>query len=213
MARRSPVVLAALLAPAVAVAACQTGTPPGPSALPGSSGPRPTSLIGPPLTAGPPPSPTPPDEATPVALDPALLDILPEMVAGFPVGESIDQAASALNDPALPRIATALDAGVAVDTASGNLVYAIVVRLREGAFDDDAYRQWRDSFDEGACAAAGGVVGRAQATIDERNVFVTSCVTGLLIYHLWLAEEDLLISAPSVGDGRFGELLMGELRV
>jgi hypothetical protein len=158
------------------------------------------------------PSPTP-DEATPAVIDSALLQYLPESIEAFPVTEALDEAALALADPALTGIATALDVGLALDESTGNLVIAHVVRLREGAFDDGTYRQWRDSYDDGACAAAGGVNARAEIPIDGRTVFVTSCVGDLRVYHVWIEDQHLLISASSVGAGRFGELLMGELRV
>jgi hypothetical protein len=193
---------------AAVVAACQNADGSrGPSSAPSA-----TSPTDPQMTVGSPPSPTP-DDATPAVIDATLLEYLPEAIQGVPITEALDEAALALADPGLPRIASALDVGVAVDQATRNLVTAHVVRLREGAFDDDTYRQWRDSYDEGACAAAGGVVGRAEATIDERTVYVTSCVAGLRTYHVWIEDEHLLISASSVGDGRFGELLMSELRV
>lgn len=208
MSRAAPALVLAL---ATALAACQTATPNG-SGGPGSNAPNGTSPIDPPMTVGLPPSPTP-DAETPAVLDATLLEYLPETVAGAQVTEALDEAALALADPALSRIATALDVGLALDEATGNLVTAHVVRLREGAFTDDTFRQWRDSYDEGACTAAGGIVGRAEATIDERTVFVTSCVGPLRTYHVWIEDSDLLISASSVGDGRFGELLMSELRV
>ena len=209
MTRAAAIALVLATTVAAIVAACQSGTP---SGGPTSGAPSVTSPTGTAVTVGPSPSPTP-DDATPPVLDATLLDYLPESVEGVPVTEALDEAALALADPALPRIATALDVGLVVDQATRNLVTAHVVRLRGGAFDDDTYRQWRDSYDEGACAAAGGVVGRAEATIDERTVHVTSCVAGLRTYHVWIQDEHLLISASSVGDGRFGELLMGELRV
>jgi hypothetical protein len=196
-----------------ALTACEPGSTQS-TARPGS-----TSSVGggvtfePPASFGPPPSPSPPDSASPVALDPTLLAILPESIDGVPVTEAIDEAAIALNDPALPRIATALDVGVAIDTATADLVTASVVKLRPEAFTDATYRQWRNSFDEGACAGAGGVRGIADATIDERTVHITSCVSGQLTYHLWLTEHDILISASSIGDGRFGEKLMDNLRM
>lgn len=196
----------------VGLAACQPGSTTSTS-RPGSSGQGGAATLGPPTSFGPPPSPSPPDIASPVVLDPTLLAILPESIEGAPVTEALDEAALALTDPALPRIATALDVGVAVDTASADLVTAHVVKLRPKAFTDATYRQWRDSFDEGACAGAGGVRGVAQATIDERTVHITSCVSGQLTYHLWLTEHDILISASSIGDRRFGEKLMDNLRV
>jgi hypothetical protein len=208
----------AVLAPGVAalligVAACQPGSTASTS-RPGS-----TSSVGsgitfePPASFGPPPSPSPPDTASPVLLDPTLLEILPQAIDGALITEALDEAALALTDPALPRIATGLDVGVAIDTASANLVTAHVVKLRPDAFTDATYRQWRDSFDEGACAGAGGVRGVAQATIDERTVHIGSCVSGQLTYHLWLTEQAILISASSIGDDRFGEKLMDNLRV
>ena len=203
-----PAILA--LALASILAACQS-TPSGSFGLPGSNPPD-GSTIDPAMTIGPPPSPSP-DAAAPPVLDASLLEHLPEAIAGVPVTEALDEAALALADPALPRIATALDVGLALDETTGNLATAHVVRLREGAFDDDTYRHWRDSYDEGACAAAGGIVGRAEATIDARTVHVTSCVAGLRTYHVWIEDEHLLISASSVGDARFGELLMSDLRI
>jgi len=200
---------AIVLALTTLLAACEIGDGSGGPSSGVPSGAIPTD---PAMSAGARPTSTP-DDATPAVIDVALLDYLPETVGGAPVTEALDEAALALADPALPRIATALDVGLALDETSRNLVTAHVVRLREGAFDDDTYRQWRDSYDDGACAAAGGIVGRAEATIDARTVHVTSCVAGLRTYHVWIEDEHLLISASSVGDGRFGELLMSDLRV
>jgi len=200
---------AIVLALTTLLAACDTGDGSGGPSSGVPSGAIPTD---PAMSVGARPTPTP-DDATPAVIDAALLDYLPETVGGAPVTEALDEAALALADPALPRIATGLDVGLALDETSRNLVTAHVVRLREGAFDDDTYRQWRDSYDDGACAAAGGIVGRAEATIDERTVHVTSCVAGLRTYHVWIEDEHLLISASSVGDERFGELLMSELRI
>lgn len=196
----------------IAVAGCDLGTgSAGPTGA-RSSAPNSSDGAGPGLTIGPPPSPTA-DGATVAVIDPALLEFLPEAVGGVEVVEAPDEAALALADPAIGETATALDVGLAVDQASGNLVTAHVVRLREGAFGDAAFRQWRDSFDEGACAAAGGVEGRLETTISDRTVFVTSCVAELRTYHAWIEAEGLLISASSVGKGRFGELLMSGLQV
>ena len=197
----------------IALTACDPGVTQS-TARPGLT----SSVVGgitfePPASFGPQPSPSPPDSASPVVLDPTLLAILPESIEGAPITEALDEAALALTDPALPRIATALDVGVAIDTASANLVTAHVVKLRPESFTNATFRQWRDSFDEGACAGAGGVRGVAQATIDDRTVHIGSCVSGQLTYHLWLTEQDVLISASSIGEGRFGEKLMDNLRV
>lgn len=205
--------LAALGGLLLLAAGCSTtpnaAQPPG-SAATGLDG---TPSFGAPETIGSPPSPTPPDGTNPVELDPTVLAFLPTTVGGVPVTESADEATQALSDPSLEKIGTAIDAGVAVDTGSGNLVHAWVVRLRPDRFTETIYQQWRDSYDEGACADAGGVVGRAEATIDDRTVYITSCTASLRTYHVWLEQAGILISASAIGDGRFGELLMDNLRV
>ena len=124
-----------------------------------------------------------------------------------------DEAANALNDPALHRIASGVDGAVAVDAGTGNLVYAWVVRLRDAVFTDADFRQWRDAYDEGACASAGGVVGRAEATIGGRRAYVTSCAAGSTRTTSGSQDQDILISASSIGDGRFGEQLLEGLRL
>jgi hypothetical protein len=194
------------------IAACQAGGPTSTGAGPDATGgAAPTGEA--PATLGPPPSPTAPDETSAVTLDSAVLRFLPEDVDGVPVTESVDEATQALGNPSLPGIATAVDAAVAVDTGRGNLVYAWVVRLRPDRFTDEVYRQWRDSYDEGACSGAGGVTGHAEATLDDRTVYITSCVQGLRAYHVWLEHEAILVSASATGDARFGEVLMDTLRV
>lgn len=192
-------------------AACTAG--PGPTPTPPRASAAATATIRPATSVGPPPSPTQPDDSSPIVLDPALLAYLPAAVGGIEIKEDVDEAATALNDPALPRIASAVEGAVAVDTGNGNLVYAWIVRLRPGVFTDGDYRQWRDSYDEGACTAAGGVVGRAEATIGGRQSYVTSCVAGLHTYHVWLKDQDILISASSIGEGKFGEKLLEGLRM
>lgn len=203
------------LAITIAVAACST-TPPTSTGTPGigpASGSGATGSLEPPGSFGAPPSSSSPDVASPVVVDPTLLTLLPESVEGFPVKEDIDEAAKALGDPTLARVASAVDAGVAVDAGTGNFVLAWIVRLRPAAFNETAYRQWRDSYDEGACTAAGGVVGRAEAQIGGRKTYVTSCAAGLHTYHVSLQDQGILVSASAVGAGRFGEKLLEGLRV
>jgi hypothetical protein len=205
--------LAAGVSFALAVAACTTDLTATPTARPGSSLATATATIQPPTSFGPPPSASFPDDTTPLTLDGSLLDVLPPTVEGIPLTEDLDIASDALTDPVLPNIATAADAAVAVDVGSGNLVSAWVIRLRPGVLDDAGFRQWRDAYDDGACAAAGGVVGRAEATIGGRQAFVTSCVAGLHTYHVWLKDQDILVTASSIGDARYGERMLEGLRV
>jgi hypothetical protein len=208
---RASVALAALVGAALAVTACGSiqPSPSGESA----DGPSVGRSDAAPASFGPPPSPSPPDDATPIAIEPELLAFLPASIDGVPVVEDLDVAGEALADPALTRVATGVDTAVAVDTATGNLVTAWVVRLRPGAFGDELFRQWRDSYDEGACAAAGGVEARAEAELGGRNTYVTSCLDPLRVYHVWLEGPNVLVSASSIGEDRFGEKLMSTLRV
>ena len=208
--RRLAIIAGGLLA--ATLAGCGTDVPSGgPSNVP-SAGPLATPTAAALATIGPPPSPTP-DDAAPVVLDEALLGVLPAEIGSTPVKEDLDAASLALTDPALDQVASAIDAGVAFDAGSGNLVLALVVRLKPDAFGEELFRQWRDSYDEGACAQTGGVVGHAEADIGGRRTYVTSCVQDMHTYHVWLKEQGLLISASSIGDGRFGEQLLEGLRV
>ena len=210
---RARVAIVLTFAAGLAVAGCGSRQPTG--SVVGTVGPGPggSGEIGPPSSFGPPPPTGSPDDSTPITLDSSLLAILPIAVDSTPVHEDLDVATEALQDAALPKIATSVDTAVAVDTGTGNLVTAWIVKLRPGAFGDEVYRQWRDSYDEGACNAAGGIVGRAESELGGRDTYVTSCVAALRTYHVWLKEQGLLISASSIGEGRYGEKLMSTLRV
>ena len=205
----------ALLAAMLAASLAGCGTLDLPSKAPTSgptSGPGASATAEPLTTIGPPPIATP-DDAAPVVIDDTLLALLPESVGSAPVQEDLDAAAAAVNDLAVQQIASAVDAGVAVDLGDGNLVYALVLRLKPASFGDELFRQWRDTYDDGACVQSGGVVGHAEAEIGGRKTYVTSCALGMHTYHVWLEEQNILISASSIGDGRFGEELLKSLRV
>jgi hypothetical protein len=156
---------------------------------------------------------TPGAATTPgVAIDASLLAVLPATVDGIALDESADGEAEALSDPALGSVAEAIAAGLAIDAASGEFVYAVVVRLRPGAMNDERFRDWRDTFDEGAYSQAGGVVGHAQAVIGGRTVYIGTCGGGVRTYHVWLTATSTLVSASSVGERRLGERLVEGLR-
>lgn len=147
-----------------------------------------------------------------VAIDPTLLGVLPATVDGIAMVESPEAEIAALAGPELAAVGSAMAAGIAVDATSGQFVYAVVVRLEPGAMDDAVFRDWRDSYDEGACSQAAGVTGKAEAQIAGRTVFIGSCSGGVLTYHVWLVDQGILISASAVGDRRLGEALMENLR-
>jgi hypothetical protein len=205
--------VATLAITASLLAACTTNGPTStPNATSNAPGATASASLAP-QTLAPPPSATAPDDAAPLTQDSTLLAILPTSIDGIPVTEDNDAAAEALGNAALPPIATALDAAVGVDAGNGNLVYALVVRIKPDAFGDEAFRQWRDSYDQGACAAGGGVIGNAEATLGGRQTFITSCVGGMHTYHVFLKDQGVVISASAIGDGRFGEKLLDSLRV
>ena len=172
----------------------------------------------PPLTPSPSPSaagsPTsPPSNGQGVVVDATLLQVLPATVDGLPITESPEAETQALTDPALGEVAEAIAAGFAVDVATEDFVYGVVVRLKRGVMGDERFRDWRDSYDEGACSQAGGVVGHAEAEIGGRTVYIGTCVGGVRTYHVWLAEQNLIVSASAVGEARrLGEKLVEGLR-
>ena len=194
--------LARIIGAVVLVAGCgSNSTTPGPTAIV-----EPTPIV----TLGPSVTPVP---TSGVVIDSRLLDILPATVGGLRMAENPDGEASALTDAELPAVGSSMAAGLAVDQSTGDFVYAIVVRLLPGAMDDGVFRDWRDSYDQGACSQAGGVAGNAEAQIDGRTVYIGTCSGGVRTYHVWLQPQESLISASAVGDRRFGELLMNTLRV
>lgn len=147
-----------------------------------------------------------------VGIDSSLLGVLPASVDGLDVIESPEAEAAALAGSELAAIGTAMAAGIAVDTTTGEFVYAVVVRLKPEGMNDRVFRDWRDSYDEGACSLADGITGHAEAEIGGRAVYIGTCVGGVRTYHVWLAEPGILISASAVGDRRLGEMLVEGLR-
>lgn len=202
-ARPGTALLAAILAALLAgCASAPAPSAPAPSLAPGASATAaPATPAGPPATAVP--------EGA-LVLDDALLAVLPADVAGVPVAaeplawedvrDDADLAAAA------DRIAFFVAAGPD-DLASGS-----VVRLRPGVFDAAFWRSWRDTYDEGACAQADGVAGRAETELAGRPVYITTCNGGLRTYHAHLEAAGVLVSLFSAGEGRFGERLVLGLR-
>jgi hypothetical protein len=146
-----------------------------------------------------------------IAVDPALLALLPDKIGDIPLVASPDAAADPASDPSLAKSAQSLAVALAVDRASGDLVVASVVKLKPGVFSDEFFRDWRDSFNEGVCGQAGGVSGNAEATMGGRTVYIGTCEGGVHTYHVHLEDPDVIISLNSVGTGRLGEELMKSL--
>lgn len=128
-----------------------------------------------------------PETATDIALDPSLT---------FSV-EAI-------------AVALAVSPGSSGSSGAEDLVIASVVRLRPDVFDETFFRDWRETYDAAACEPAGGVQGNAESEIDGRQVFIGSCANGGLTYHLRYGE-DVIVSLTSLGERRFGELVVKNL--
>jgi len=159
------------------------------------------------------PSASPPTSAESVIVDPTLLSILPSDVAGVPMQPSPEAAAAIAADPSLAADVEAIAVALAVSAGSStdeDLVIASVVRLRPDVFDDTFFRGWRDTYDAAACEPAGGLRGNAETEIDGRQVFIGSCVNGGFTYHLRYGE-DVIVSLTSLGEGRFGGLVVQNL--
>ena len=158
-------------------------------------------------------SASPPTSGGSVAVDPSLLSILPPDVAGVPMQPAPDTAAQIAADPSLASEVEAVAVALAVSAGSSaaeDLVIASVVRLQPDIFDETFFRGWRDTYDGAACEPAGGVRGNAESEIDGRQVFIGSCNSGVLTYHLRYGE-DVIVSLTSVGERRFGEQVVQNL--
>lgn len=188
----------------VAVAACGPG--PAATVRPTPAGPSPTGL-----TPSVPPASVTPGPSTTVAIDPTLLDLLPDAVAGHPLEDSPEAAAESVGDPILARSAESIAVAIAADPPTGSFAVASVVKLMPGVYDDEFFRDWRDSFDEGVCEQAGGVAGNAEAEMGGRTVYIGTCAGGVHTYHAYLDDRDVIVSVNSVGEARLGEELMQDL--
>jgi len=179
-----------------------------------SASPSSTQLPTPSPSSSPAGSPTaPPSNAQGVVIDSSLLGVLPAEVDGLALAESPEAEAQGLSDPELGEVADAIAAAFALDPATNDYVYAAVIHLKPRVMGDERFRDWRDSFDEGACSQAGGVAGHAETEIDGRTVYIGTCAGGVRTYHVWLAEQNLIVSASAVGEERrLGEKLVENLR-
>jgi hypothetical protein len=185
----------------IGIAGCGQATPSLPSATPlPTAGPATATLAASP--AG----------GAHVSTDSSLLGLLPPRVDGIDLVESPDAEADALADPVVSAVGTAVAGAFAADANTGDFVYALVIRLRPGAMNDAVFRSWRDTFDEGACSQAGGVIGHAEAEIGGHQTYIGTCSGGLHTYHVWLPAQQRLVSMSALGERRFGEQVLNNLR-
>ena len=103
-------------------------------------------------------------------------------------------------------------AAFAVVTTPTDLASGVVAALRDGVFDSAFFADWRETYNDGACSQAGGVATNAETEVDGRTVHITTCAGGMLVYHVYVEEQDVIVSLFSLGEARFGERLVGGLR-
>jgi hypothetical protein len=215
-ARAAAIVLAVVSA---AVVACGSSGPtarvlPDPiaSASAAASGPPATTSPGPSTILG--QSPAGGD----VLVDQGLLSFIP--IGGHGLIQSVDPdtTAQVAQDPDLRANASGLMIAMytAVPTSASaaptdDIAVVSVIRLRDPSANDDWFRAWRDSYDNAACANAGGVTRNSQTDVGTHTVFVGACSGGSFTYHTRLADGAIVVSITSVGSLRLGETIIERL--
>lgn len=146
-----------------------------------------------------------------VVMDPALLGVLPAAIGAATVEIEPESFGEAVSDASF---VSNVDAAAFAVVADGeDLASGVVAHLRPDVYSEAFFRDWRDSYDEGACDQAGGVTARAEVGgEDDPTVHVTTCAGGLRVYHAYLPERGVVVSLFSLGERRFGEQLMAGLR-
>jgi hypothetical protein len=147
-----------------------------------------------------------------VRIDPSLLAILPSDIGGLTVSEDPQTEALDASDPSHATDLAAIARAVVASPSTNDLGVASVVRLQPGIVSDAYFRSWRETFDAGVCSQAGGVGGSAEATIGGRQAFVGHCTGGVLTYHVYLPDRNVIVSVMSLGDQRLGEKLIEGIR-
>jgi hypothetical protein len=148
--------------------------------------------------------------APPVEEDESLLAVLPEDVGGTPVER---EALAFQEASSQPDFAASIgSAAFFVAPGPADLVSGLVAKPRDGVYSDAWYRDWRETYDEGACAQADGVGSRAEASIGGRPVSITTCAGGMRVYHAWVGEQGVVVSLIAIGENRWGEEVMAGLR-
>ena len=211
VARHRAAVVALLTAVAAApVAACQSPSSESPAP---SSAPR--SSAGPSLSPALAASPSSPVSSATVVADPTLLSVVPDAGNGLERTYDPDTTAQVAADPSLGGDASGLaialyrPTGAAPDSSDFAIVN--VVRLRDPLANDEWFRSWRDTYDESACAQAGGISRHLQTDIAGRTVYIGTCAGGAHTYHVRVAGGAIVISITAVGESRLGETILERL--
>ena len=145
-------------------------------------------------------------------VDASLLDLLPESIDGQPRRPDDPTAIEIARNGNLGPDIEAIAVGLYVQagsSASQDLAIVNVVRLRPNTFSEAWYRDWRTTYDGGACEIAGGVApGAAQTRIGDHDTDIGTCQGGVHTYHVHLTGPNRVVSITAAGDGRYGELVV-----
>ncbi|MFP5342025.1 MAG: hypothetical protein ACLGIJ_03730 [Candidatus Limnocylindria bacterium] len=200
-----PAAAVAAVATALLVLGCGLDAP-NPTVSPSAS---PDQGVTPSPDVAPPTTPS----AGSVLVDPRLLDLLPATIDDVARIDDPDTGAEIAGELAGDAgLADDIEAvGVALYAGAADYAVVTVTRLRPGRFDDAYFRDWRDTFDAAVCDQAGGVDGRAEAPIAGRTAYIGTCAGGVRTYHVHLSGPERLVSLQALGEGRFGERILGGL--
>jgi len=208
--RPGRVAIVVALAGILAIAGCTptASTTPGPATLtPATS---PSASVTPGVQSS-----SPAAGAGSVAVDPALLDLLPADIDGQPLRPDAETAGDIAATGDLAQDIAAIAVGLYIQpgtSTADDLAIVSVVRLQPGVFDDEWFRSWRATYDEGACQVAGGVApGGAETRIGDHDTHIGTCEGGVHTYHVHLEDPDRVISISAAGEGRFGERVVAGL--
>ena len=219
-AARAAAVAIAVLSVAIAVlavAGCGSGGPTG--GVPTSSA---TAV---PAVSSAPPSPGSPGSSSPsgsaggtaaaVEADPGLFAFLPGAGDGLAFTYDPETTAQVASDPSLTRHLVGLAVGLyrpsGATPSDPDFVIANVGRLRDPSVGEEWFRPWRDTYDQAACAPAGGVAGHAEATMAGHLVFIGTCAGGAFTYHVRLGGGAIVVSLTSIGSSRLGQAILERL--
>jgi hypothetical protein len=101
---------------------------------------------------------------------------------------------------------------VAIYPSLENYAVVTVARLRPGVFDQDWFRDWRETFNEGVCVQAGGVdPGHSEIELAGRQVFRSTCTGGVVLHHVWLPDTRSIVSIQGAGPIDFGRRVIESL--
>jgi hypothetical protein len=201
-----------LLAAVAALEACS-----GPAPTGGAPSQVPSQAIG--SVASPPASTAPSATATPstglaVEADPGLFTVIGGSSDGLNFVFDPDTTARVAADPDLARNAVGVAIGLYTVTGQQpvqDFAIVSVVHLRDPSVGDDWFRSYRDSYDEAACAQAGGVDRHSEATIGTNHVFIGGCAGGAFTYHIRAETRGIVVSITAAGPARLGERLAGDV--